>query len=122
MKQYYRVTVIGTGNDREAREDVLFLEGQDPVVMAFRRNNALAGMNAIRIGAPEEAFVAGTLSNPNRVPTAREIKRRAREEAYRERINERFNRSLPRRTRINKEFDDQFSPKFGPGRTAKENG
>lgn len=111
MKRYFRTVVSGNDGRGGAAimEEILYQEGMDPVVMAFRRNNALAGMNSITVGAPEEAFSAGTMEKPYRAPTARELKKKAREEAYRQRINERFSSQAPR----SREYAG-FRPRFGP--------
>lgn len=66
MKRYYRMTVSGASKENAAHEDVIYMEGQDPVVLAFRRNNALCGMNTVSMTAPAEAFCAGTMERPER--------------------------------------------------------
>lgn len=115
MKRYLRTVVSGTREGCEASETILYQEGQDPVALAFRRNHALCGMNAVSMTAPEEAFCAGTADRPERAPTPRELKKKARDEAYRERMhrkmNERFSEDPPRRRG---EFRS-FRPRFGPG-------
>lgn len=109
MKRYYRMTVSGASQGNAVHEDVIYMEGQDPVVLAFRRNNALCGMNTVSMTAPAEAFCAGTMEKPERTPTARELKRRARQEAYRERMNERLTDQGPRR------FHFRFGPENNNG-------
>lgn len=122
MRRYLRTTVTGVraGDGLKVSEDIVFEEGQDPVVLAFRRNNALAGMSAVRMTAPEEAFCAGTADRPERAPTPRELKKKARDEAYRERMrwkmNERFSGDPPRRRGSFKGRElAPFRPRFGPG-------
>lgn len=64
MTEYWEATRIigekteGEGKDkrvREYKEEVLHRRGEDPMVMAFRRNNELAGCQRIRMRT-EEAF------------------------------------------------------------------
>lgn len=58
MKEYWQRTTV-TGNDDEMgriREIVLHRRGEDPMVMAFRRNHALAGCGRIRMET-EEVFM-----------------------------------------------------------------
>lgn len=105
MRRYFRTTVTGKNKSTEVREMIVFQEGQDPMVLAFRRNSELIGMNSISMSPPEEAFIAGTVTGPEKAPTARELKRRAKDEAYRERINERLSKMGPR----------EYA-RFGPGR------
>lgn len=58
MKEYWQRTTV-CGNDEEMgriREIVLHRRGEDPMVMAFRRNHALAGCGRIRMET-EEVFM-----------------------------------------------------------------
>lgn len=48
--------VIGIGERGEIREQVMHRRGEDPMVMAFRRNQALAGCDRVRVHT-EEAFI-----------------------------------------------------------------
>ena len=55
MKEYWQRTTV-TGNDEEMgriREIVMHRRGEDPMVMAFRRNHALAGCGRIRMETEE---------------------------------------------------------------------
>lgn len=55
MTEYWQRTTV-TGNDDEMgriREIVMHRRGEDPMVMAFRRNHALAGCGRIRMSTEE---------------------------------------------------------------------
>jgi hypothetical protein len=57
MTEYWeRTQVIGTNEDGAYCENVLHRRGEDPMVMAFRRNRKLAGCNVVTIST-EEAFL-----------------------------------------------------------------
>ena len=58
MTEYWQRTTV-YGNDEELgriREIVMHRRGEDPMVMAFRRNHALAGCGRIRMET-EEVFM-----------------------------------------------------------------
>lgn len=114
MRRYFRATVSGQSGDDCITDTVVYREGQDPLVLAFRRNHALVGCSTVTVSAPEEAFTAGTPERADHVPTAREIKRKAREEAYRRRALERINDSFAYPPPRSREFTG-FRLRFGPG-------
>lgn len=51
----------------EAREDVLHRRGEDPMVMACRRNREMAGMDRIRVSTAE-AFAAERTADGDKRP------------------------------------------------------
>ena len=78
MKEYWQRTTV-YGNDDEMgriREIVLHRRGEDPMVMAFRRNRAIAGCSMIRMET-EELFLVEKAEDRR---TAVEIPRDERKE------------------------------------------
>lgn len=79
MTEYWqRTTISGTDEDRSGiREVVMHRRGEDPLVMAFRRNRELAGCSRIRMET-EELFLMEMAEDGRR--TAMEIPRDERKE------------------------------------------
>lgn len=55
IENWEKSIVIGTGERGEIREQIMHRRGEDPMVMAFRRNNEMAGCGRVRVHT-EEAF------------------------------------------------------------------